>query len=63
MPQKKVLTKIGEQVSINIYDNGYMVEVSGKDAEGDWKTVKVVCSSTSELLELVKQYISMERDE
>lgn len=63
MAAKKVLTKIGDQVSIYLYDNGFMVEASGKDAEGDWKNVKVVCKSTDELFELVKQYVSMERDE
>lgn len=63
MSAKKVLTKVGDSVSIYLYDNGYMVEVSGKDADGDWKTLKTVCNSTSELLELVKLYVSLERDD
>ena len=63
MPEKKVLTTIGDQVSIYLYDNGFMVEANGKDAEGDWKNVKVVCKSTNEIFELVKQFISLERDE
>ena len=63
MSEKKVLTTIGDQVSIYLYDNGFMVEANGKDAEGDWKNVKVVCKSTNELFELVKQFISLERDE
>lgn len=58
----KLLTKIGDQVSIYLYDNGYMIEVSGKDVHGDWRTLKTVCKDSSELLELVKEYIAMDRD-
>lgn len=63
MSTKKVLTKIGDQVSIYLYDNGYMVEASGKDENDDWATVKLVCESTDELFKLVKQFISLERDD
>jgi hypothetical protein len=63
MAAKKVLTKIGDQVSIHIYDNGFMIEASGKDVNGDWKTVRNVCKDADELFGLVKQYISMERDD
>ena len=40
--KNKLLTKVGEQVNIYLYDNGFMVEVSGKDLNDDWKTVKHV---------------------
>lgn len=63
MAEKKVLTKIGDQVSIYLYDNGFMVEASGKDLNGDWRTVKTVCKNADELFGLVKQYISLERDD
>lgn len=61
MPEKKVLTKVGDQVSIYLYDNGFMVEASGKDAKDDWTTVKLVCETSDELFGLVKQFISLER--
>lgn len=63
MAAKKVLTKIGDQVSIYLYDNGYMVEASGKDENDDWTTVKLVCETPDELFRLVKQFISLERDD
>ncbi len=63
MAEKKVLTKIGDQVSIYLYDNGFMVEASGKDLNDDWRTVKIVCKNADELFGLVKQYISLERDD
>ena len=60
---KKGLTKIGEQVTINLYDNGYMVEANGRDDEGDWATVKTICAGDEELFRVVKEYLAMERDD
>lgn len=63
MAAKKVLTKIGETVSINIYDNGFMIEANGKDANNDWTTLKLVCNTTDELLTQLKAFVALERDE
>lgn len=56
------LTKVSENFNINMYDNGFMLEISGKDKKGDWKTAKLMVSSAEELLELVKEVATMERD-
>ena len=34
------LLKVSDSLSINRYDNGWMLELSGKDKEDDWKTTK-----------------------
>lgn len=60
--KNKLLTKVGEQVNIYLYDNGFMVEVSGKDLNDDWKTVKHVCLNENELFETIRKYITMERE-
>lgn len=54
------LTKVNDSFSVNRYDNGWMVEVSGRDKKEDWKTVKVVCNTEEELFQLVKEYNSMD---
>ena len=54
------LSKVNENISINRYDNGWMVEVGGRDDENDWKTAKVMCNTEEELFALIKEYNTME---
>ena len=42
------LVKVNESISIYRYDNGYMVEASGQDAEEKWITEKVVFHTSGE---------------
>jgi hypothetical protein len=56
------LSKVNESFTINRYDNGFMVEVSGRDTESDWKTCKVLCNTEAELFEVVKEALAMELD-
>ena len=61
----KRLTKlnvVNESFTINRYDNGFMVEVSGRDKENDWKTCKIMCASEADLFEVVKEALAMELD-
>jgi hypothetical protein len=39
-----------------------MIEVGGRDKENDWKTCKVMCSTEAELLDVIKEALSMELD-
>lgn len=56
------LIKIGESFNINIYDNGFMVEATGKDSDDEWSTAKVLCSTEDELIALVRDAINIKRD-
>jgi len=56
------LTKVNESFTINRYDNGFMIEVSGRDNENDWKNCKVMCSTEAELIDVIKEALSMELD-
>jgi hypothetical protein len=61
----KRLTKlnvVNESFTINRYDNGFMVEVSGRDKENDWKICKVLCNTEADLFEVVKEALAMELD-
>jgi hypothetical protein len=57
------LSKVNDSFTINRYDNGYMIEVGGRDTENDWKTCKILCSSEQELFEVIKEALSMEMDD
>jgi hypothetical protein len=56
------LTKVGDSFTINMYDNGFMVEVSGRDANEDWKTAKVLCQDLEQVVAIVTEVTKMERD-
>ena len=57
------LTKINESFTIYMYDNGYMIEVSGRDSENDYKTAKIMVNNLEQLVALVQEATEMERDE
>ena len=56
------LSKVNESITINRYDNGFMVEVSGRDSESDWKTAKVLCSTEEEMISVIQEWTTMEID-
>ena len=56
------LLKVNESVTINRYDNGWMVEIGGRDKKQDWKNTKTMCNSEEEVLAVVKEWNSMELD-
>ncbi len=57
------LTKVNENVSINRYDNGWMVEIGGRDKKEEWKTTKTLCNSEAELIDIIKEWNSKELDQ
>jgi len=56
------LAKVNESITINRYDNGWMVEIGGRDKKEDWKTTKTMCNTEEELLAVVKEWNSMDLD-
>ena len=59
---KDFFTKISENHSVYFYHNGFMVEVSGRDTDENWKTYKFVCNSIDEVVDIIKQLNSIERE-
>jgi hypothetical protein len=57
------LEKVNESFTINRYDNGFMIEVGGRDKESDWKNCKVLCNTKDELFAVIEEALAMERDE
>jgi hypothetical protein len=56
------LTKVNENFSVNRYDNGFMVEVGGRNKKGDYVTAKIVAGTVDEVLGLVKEALEMDLD-
>jgi glycine cleavage system H lipoate-binding protein len=56
------LTKVSESITINRYDNAWMVEISGRDKKEEWKNSKTVCNTEEELIALIKEYNAMDLD-
>jgi len=57
------LSKVSDSLTLNMYDNGFMVEVSGKDLNDDWATAKIMASSKEEVVAIIDEAVSMERDD
>lgn len=55
------IVMIDSAISITIVDNGYIFEVSGKNANDDWKSVKIVCNNRSELDSLIDEALELDR--
>lgn len=55
------LVKISDSLTINLYDNGFMVEVSGRGVDDDWTQVKITCNSLDEVTSLLKEANEMDK--
>lgn len=62
MAKLSKLAKVNENISLNRYDNGWMVEVSGRDKKEDWKTAKIMCNTEEELIAVIKEWNTMDID-
>jgi hypothetical protein len=56
------LIKVNESFTVNMYDNGYMIEIGGRTPGDDWGNAKILVNTIDELVELIKEASEMERD-
>jgi hypothetical protein len=56
------LVKCNDSLTVNMYDNGFMVEVGGRDSNDDWKNAKVMCNTLEEVFSVITEASNMERD-
>ena len=62
MAKLSKLAKVNESITINRYDNGFMVEIGGRDKKEEWKTTKTMCNTEDEVIAVVKEWNSMDLD-
>jgi len=55
------LSKVDETVTIQMYDNGYLFEVSGRNQDDDWANVKILCKSMEEVTTLIQEASESQR--
>ena len=67
---KKTISKVGDKLAkvndsftVNMYDNGYMLEISGRDSDGEWKNAKVLVQNLTQLNDLITEVSELPRDE
>lgn len=56
------LAKASDSFTVYIYDNGYMVEVSGRDQGDDWSSAKIMCADLDGVMAIAQEIAEMERD-
>lgn len=56
------LIKVNETFTVNMYDNGFMVEAGGRNKKGDYVNAKILCNTLDEVLLLVREVCEMDRD-
>lgn len=56
------LSKVTESITLNRYDNGWMIEVGGRDKKEEWKNTKTMCTSEEEVIAVIKEWNSKDLD-
>lgn len=56
-----ILNKVDESFTVNIYSNGYMFEMGGRNSDDDWATAKILCNSMEEVFALAKEAVTLPR--
>ena len=53
---RDLFTAVNDSVTVHRFQNGWMVEISGRDADDEWPTKKIVCSDLKNVLTLLEEY-------
>jgi hypothetical protein len=56
------LSKVSDSFTINMYDNGFMIDISGRDHNDEWTSAKVICQNLEQVIVLVSEISTMKRD-
>lgn len=56
------LAKRDESITIYEYDNGYMLECSGRDVNDDWATSKVIYPDQPSLIEGIIDFLKITKN-
>jgi hypothetical protein len=62
MKLNEKLEKVNDNFSVYMYDNGFMLEISGRSEDGEWSTAKILCKDMDQLIDLINEAAAMERD-
>jgi hypothetical protein len=63
MSKLSKLAKVNENITINRYDNGWMVEIGGRNKKEDWANTKTLCNTEEEVIALIKEWNTLPLDQ
>jgi hypothetical protein len=56
------LVVVSDSFTVNMYDNGFMVEVGGRDVVDEWVTCKIVIVDNKDLYNIIDQITQLPKD-
>jgi hypothetical protein len=56
------LKLVSDSFTVNMFDNGFMLEISGQNHEDEWDKSKIVCRTLAELYDLIEIVTYMKRE-
>ena len=56
------LKKVSDSFTINMLDNGFVIEISGRDHCDEWTSAKIMCSTIEDLSNYIKEASEMEKE-
>ena len=57
------LTTVNASFTVTMYDNGFLIDIGGKAEDDEWRNAKIMVPDADRLLELVREAVTMPRDE
>lgn len=57
-----IIVKRDDSFTVYEYDNGYMLECSGRDVDNDWTTQKVIHANLELLLEGIRDILTLPKN-
>lgn len=57
-----MLKKRANSFEVEILSNGFVLSVTGRDEDDDWKTVKTYCMDKDILSEMIQSYVALPED-
>lgn len=55
----KDVKKVDDSLTVNRYDNGFMIEFNGRDSKDDWITKKYICQTEKEVFEYLSEIFTL----
>ena len=56
------LAKVNDNFTVNMYDNGFMVEIGGRDHDDEWKNAKIICNTLDDLIAVITEATTLTRE-
>ena len=55
------LKKVDESFTVHMYDNGFLVEVGGRDDDDGWSTAKIMCPTFEDVVKVIEEIPTLPR--